>query len=245
MGLMTDFQKNKKAALKSATTTAGKERRGLAAVPLTAIGKQQASALFAKEIQADIDALKCIKSIKQKEAEKSTHLVPKYLPVVQALMVAGSAHPLLGQLLVWLFDIKDIHRAMKLAFYCIENKVPMPERFKRDLPTYLCDVVLEWAEAEFEAGRSTEPYFAQIREHAQHFDLPDQVTAKILRLQGLISLEQKNYGDAVVWLTQALDYGAKVKTALAEAQKGLDAGLDAAGETLQAPTPPSQTEEQQ
>lgn len=41
----------------------------------------------------------------------------------------------------------------------VPKYMPMPERFKRDLPTYLCDTIVDWADAEQDAGRSTEPYF--------------------------------------------------------------------------------------
>lgn len=137
-------------------------------------------------------------------------------------MEAGTVHPLLGQILVWLFDIKDIHMAMELAVYCIEKEIAMPERFKRDLPIYLCDVILEWAETEFEAGRSPEPYFEQICTAAQDFDLPDQVTAKMYRLKDLIAMGKEDFEQAVIDLKQAEHYGAKVKTALAQVEKKLD-----------------------
>jgi hypothetical protein len=219
---MTNFQKKKKEDPRYGEGERGKSFKILATMPGSSIAKQQAVSSFEKELEADIATLGFIKSIKQKEREKAEHLVPKYLPVVKSLMEAGSAHPLLGQILVWLFDIKDIHQAMELAFYCIAKKIPMPERFKRDLPTYLCDVVLEWAESEFEAGRSTEPYLTQICTAAKDFDLPDQVTAKMYRLKGLIALGREDYAQAVLDLQDAEKYGAKVKTALAQAAKKLE-----------------------
>jgi len=220
MGIMTSFQKQKKADPGYGETGSG--YKIVATMPGSSIGKQQAVTAFEKELAADLEKLSFIRSIKQKETEKAEHLVPKYLPVVQTLIAAGSAHPLLGQILVWMFDTKDIHQAMALAFYCIANKVPMPERFKRDLPTYLCDVVLDWADGEFEAGRSTEPYFEQMCEAAKGFDLPDQVTAKMYRLKGLIAEKKEDYAQAVLDLTDAEKYGAKVKTVLARVAKKME-----------------------
>jgi hypothetical protein len=222
MGVMTSFQKKKTADPRFGEGENGKGFKIIATMPSGVIAKQQAVASLAKELEADLETLKFIKSIKQKEREKAEHLVPKYTPVVLTLVAAGSSHPLLGQILVWLFDIKDIHKAMDLAFYCIEKNIPMPERFKRDLPTYLCDVVLEWAEGEFEAGRSAEPYLEQICTAAKGFDLHDQVTAKMYRLKGLIALGRKDYAQAVLDLQDAEKYGAKVKTALAQAAKKLE-----------------------
>jgi hypothetical protein len=125
----------------------------------------------------------------------------------------------LGQILVWLFDIKDIPQAMDLAVYCIAHDVPMPERFKRDLSTFLCDTIIEWAENEHEAGRSCEPYFGQVFDLAKDWDIPDQVRARFYRLRGLIALKKKEWKQAVIELEYASEYGAKVKTWLARANK--------------------------
>ncbi len=219
MGVMTDFQKKKKADPHYGEGDSGRGFKILATMPGSSIAKQQSVAAIDKELAADLETLSFIKSIKQKESEKAEHLVPKYLPVVESMMAAGTDNPLIGQILVWLFDIKDIHQAMILAFYCIEKNIAMPERFKRDLPTYLCDVVIEWAETEFDAGRSPEPYFEQICVAAQDFDLPDQVTAKMFRLKGLIAFGKEDYGQTVLDLQKAELYGAKVKTVLAQAMK--------------------------
>ncbi|MCP3945184.1 MAG: terminase [Desulfobacteraceae bacterium] len=218
MGLMTRFQ-NKKKKDPNYGNTGGVKVIGT--MPTSAIGKQQAVADLEKELKKDLASLKMIQSIKQKENEKATHLVPKYMPVVASLKASGSSHFLLGQILVWLFDIKDIHEAMELAVYCIEKKVAMPERFKRKLPTYLCDTILDWAENEHEAGRTPEPYFRQIYDLAKDWDIPDQVRARLFRLRGLIALEKEDFEQAVTELEKATEYGAKVKTALSKAQKKL------------------------
>ncbi|MCP3941009.1 MAG: hypothetical protein GY710_05950 [Desulfobacteraceae bacterium] len=218
MSLMTRFQNKKKKDPNYGNTGGAKV---LGTMPTSAIGKQQVTADLEKELKKDLASLKMIQSIKQKESEKATHLVPKYMPVVNTMKASGSSHPLLGQILVWLFDIKDIHEAMALAVYCIEKKVPMPERFKRKLPTYLCDTIAEWAENEFEAGRTPEPYFGQLYDLAKDWDIPDQVRAKFFRLQGLIALKKENFKQAVTELEKATEYGAKVKTALSKAQKKL------------------------
>ncbi|MGB3224539.1 MAG: phage terminase small subunit [Desulforhopalus sp.] len=219
MGIMTNFQKKKQADPNHGVDRGKGDFTVIATMPVSKIGKQQAVSAFEKEIESDLAKLKFIRSVKQKESEKAEHLVPKYLPIVETLITAGSAHPLLGLFLVWLFDIKDIHKAMPLALYCIAKKIPMPEWFKRDLPTFLCDAVLDWAEAEFEAGRSVEPYFHQLCEAANDFELVDQITARMHRLKGLIAMAKEDYDMAVLCLQQAEKYGAKVKTALAQAEK--------------------------
>lgn len=221
MGLMKTFQSNKKK-----DPTHGEAKEGgfvvVAHMPGSAIGKQQAMGNMEKELENDLIALKLIRSIKEKERVKAETLVPKYMALVDSLKASGSNHFLLGQILVWLFDIKDIPQAMDLALYCIEHDVAMPERFKRDLPTYLCDTIVEWAENEHEAGRSTEPYFSQVCDLAKDWDIPDQVRARFHRLQGLIAMKKEEWKQAVIAFEYAIEYGGKVKTWLDRARKKLD-----------------------
>jgi len=224
MGLMTDFQRQKKA-----DPSHGAPQDGgygvVGSMPTSTIGKQQATAELERELESDLAALKMIKSIKEKERVKAETLIPKYMPLVNTLQVTGSDHPLLGQILVWLFDTGDIPGAMELAVYCIGHKVPMPEWFKRDLPTFLCDTVIEWAEGEFDEGRTCEPYFTDVFELAHTddslWDLPDQVRAKFYRLRGMIASKAEDWKQAVIDLEYAKEYGAKVKTLLDKANKKL------------------------
>ncbi|MCF8093692.1 MAG: hypothetical protein K9K40_14680 [Desulfotignum sp.] len=230
MSLMVKFQKRHtdgagKAADAEKRSGPGRAVRSL---PASGIARNQAMAKIDAELAADLAGLKAIKSIKQKEAEKQSHLVPKYMPVVQTLKTSGSSHPLLGQILVWLFDIKDIPGAMDLASYCLDHDVPMPERFKRDLPTFLSGTVLEWAEAEQEAGRTPEPYLTDMMDMSQDWDLPDPIRAGFYRVKGLMAMEKEDYSAAVAALETAMEYGAKVKTALFQAEKKLESQADKA-----------------
>ncbi|MDD9304383.1 MAG: hypothetical protein HUK40_19375 [Desulfobacter sp.] len=216
MSLMAQFQQKKDPEY-------GNEAQGgfkvVGSMPGNSIGKQQTITKFEKELANDLEALGMIKSIKQKETEKASHLVPKYMPLVKSLTASGSDHPLLGQILVWIFDIKDIPAAMELALYCIEHEVSMPERFKRDLTTYLCDTIVEWAETEHEAGRSCEPYFTQVCDLAENWDIVDQIRARLFRLRGLIALSKEDWKQAIIEFEYAEEYGAKVKTWLTRAAK--------------------------
>lgn len=216
MSLMKRFQEHKK---NDPGYGEGGRFAVLGTMPTSAIARQQALTGFEKELESDLDKLKLIRSIKQKETEKAEHLVPKYMPVVDTLKASGSSHPLLGQILVWLFDIADIPAAMELALYCIAHGVSMPERFRRDLPTYLCDTIVAWAEGEQEAGRAVEPWFGQICELARSWDIPDEVSAKMLKVKGLVAMDLEAWDDAVTHFEQAETYGAKVKTVLARARR--------------------------
>ena len=227
MSLMKRFQAEKK---KDPSYGTGVKSKVLGTMPTSKLARNQTLAKIEKELENDLAALKLIKSIKQKEQVKAESLVPKYLPTVTGLMASGSDHALLGQVLIWLFDIKDIAQAMDLAIYCIEHDVPMPERFKRDLPTYLCDTIIEWADNEFEAGRSVEPYFTRVFDLAEDWDIHDEIRAKFYRLKGLIAMDKEDFTMAVPALETAMEYGAKVKTALGDAMKKRAACLESGTE---------------
>jgi len=219
MSLMKQFQEKKK---DDPGYGEGESFAVLGTMPSSPVARQQAMAGFEKELEDDLAKLKLIRSVKQKEAEKKAHLVPKYMPMVETLKSSGSNHPLLGQILVWLFDIADLPAAMTLALYCIEHAVPMPERFKRPLPIYLCDTLTAWAEGEQEAGRSVEPYFGEICTLAEDWDIPDEVSAKMFKLKGLVAMDLESWQEAVTHFKRAEEYGAKVKTVMGKARKKLE-----------------------
>lgn len=230
MGLMTKHQEKMKEV---GTDIEPGNYKKIAAMPKSAIARQQVVSDFEKELAKDIEALSMIRSIKEKEKVKAETLIPKYMPLVTTLMADGSNHSLLGQILVWCFDAGDIPKAMEIAAHCIEHDVPMPERFKRDLRTYLCDVVLEWAEEDFETGRSCEPYFSQVFDLAhgeKPWDLPDQVSGKFYRLRGMIAFKNEAWAEAVKDLEKAMSFGAKVKTLLGDAQKKFEDQIEAEAE---------------
>lgn len=218
MGIMKDFQEKKRKDPEYGTRKDG-GFTVVAAMPRTRIGRQKTMANLEQELREDLASLKMIRSIQTKESTKAESLVPKYMPVVRTLVADGSDHPLLGQILVWLFDIKDIPEAMALAAHCIEKQVPMPERFNRDLPVFLCDTIIEWAENEYEADRSCEPYFSQVFDMSRDWDIPDEVSAKFFRLRGLIAMKAEDFARAVKEFETAVEFGAKVKTVLKEAEK--------------------------
>ena len=184
--------------------------------------QQQATVDFEKEVERDLESLKMIKSKKEKESVKANSLVPKYLPFVDGLISSAKAHPFLGLFLVWLFDAGLFDKGLDVAKFCLAHEIPLPEKIKRDIPTFVADVICDWAENQYDDELSASPYFDEVFELVMEHDLHDEVSAKMLRLHGLIALRNEEYQVAVDSLTAALDYGAKVKTKLAEAVKKCD-----------------------
>jgi len=89
---------------------------------------------------------------------------------------------------------------------------------------------LSWADTEFEAGRSVEPYFSRVFDLAENWDLHDEIRAKFYRLKGLIAMDKDDFTMVVPALETAMEYGAKVKTALGDAMKKRAACLESGTE---------------
>ncbi|WP_296592661.1 phage terminase small subunit [Methylophaga sp.] len=114
-------------------------------------------------METDLGRLSNIPVIEDK-AKVKVDLIKNYLPFVKDYIEKGHNYPnsIAVQVMVWLFDIGDIENALSLGLAL--NHMPhqiMPERFKRDLPTYIADEVYEWANSQFKAEQSASPYLDQ------------------------------------------------------------------------------------
>lgn len=184
-----------------------------------AIGRQQLAALLDNALAEDLKSLHDIHSIERKIEAKRDILIPKYRDYVARLRADGTRHDILGYFLVWLFDAGDMEGALDLGFELVGKQIGLPERFNRDLPTFMADAVIDWSDAEFEAGRSPEPYFSTLLECMEAWDLPDALRARYFRLGGLLCERAGDIEGAVSKLERAMSLGAKVKTKLAELTK--------------------------
>lgn len=194
------------------------------------IGKQQLFELLDTSLETDLKSLKDITSVERKVELKRTELVPKYRPYVEQLKEAGLVHPLLGQMVVWLFDVGEIKDCIELGFYCLDNDIVLPERFNRKggMRTFLADSVLEWAEKTYAAGHSINPYFESLFSHVSRlgddpWDVPDQLAAKYHKLDSFVQEDAGRLDLAVDTLEKAQALGASVKTRLEALWKKLAA----------------------
>lgn len=192
----------------------------LGSLPSSLAGRHNAIFRYRKSIEEDLAALKLIRSLEQRRKAKQETLLPKYMPAVQSLMAAGESDSLISQVMVWTFDVGDIGGAIKMALYCIEHEIASP--FRRDIPTFLADAVLTWAEDEIAAGRSVEPWFGTVFGEANVWDLSDVIRARFHRLAGKIAFELQEYAVAVAELERAMALGARVRTLLAQSRKKLE-----------------------
>ncbi|MEI8244363.1 MAG: phage terminase small subunit [Lentisphaerota bacterium] len=149
--------------------------------------------------------------------ELKRELLKTWLPVINAYLAGDQVYQniALTQVLVWCFDIGDINEALRLADAAIEQQQPMPERYKRNVKTYVADAILDWCRDQQarttggdipgnarpgSAGNKTadatpgaiEPYFSRMYEQAMSWPIHDDIKLKYVRLA---ALQAKSAGD--------------------------------------------------
>ena len=126
--------------------------------------------------------------------------------------------------LIWLFDTTQFEKGLELADFAMSQGQVLPERFNRDIPTFVADEVIEWAEAEFKAGRSPEPYVSNLLPRVDgEWNLFERIPARYHKQLGILAMDRKEWALAVTHFerAEALYDGIGVGTRLAGARKAL------------------------
>ncbi|MEL0621780.1 phage terminase small subunit [Marinomonas arenicola] len=90
-------------------------------------------------------------------------------------------------IMIWLFDLGDIARAMPLALYLAAQKIQkMPTRFNSNIEAFICDQLYDWAAAQLKANKSAGPYLEQLINiiESEKWQLPDVVHGKMYAMYG-------------------------------------------------------------
>ncbi|WP_081678727.1 phage terminase small subunit [Desulfocurvibacter africanus] len=250
MGLMRNHQQAMQASrsIEPAGQKIASGARVLGTMPTGLMGGQKLAAMLSASLTEDLKALHNVASVERKADIKRNALIPKYRDYVERLMADGQRHDLIGWFLVWCFDAGCIEDGLRVAFWCLEHGQTLPERFKASLPLFVATQLLEWAEREYNAERTFEPYLSIVLleiesdgpDSGNTWDLPDQVKAGFHRLLGLQAEREGKLSLAAQELERAFALGAKVKTALEAVKKRLarDGGQDGQDEQQQQPSDP-------
>jgi len=169
-------------------------------------------------------------------------LLPTWLKPVEAYLAGGQIYQneVLTRIMVWCFDVGDIETALKLAAVAIEQKQPMPERFDRDVVTYVADAFREWCKAQRVAENPIQPYFDRMFEAVIVWPVHDEIKMKYCKIA---AEEARKAGDperALTLYKEAERYSpqkAQVKTVKAELEKEIAIKMDAARHAKPAVTP--------
>lgn len=114
-------------------------------------------------MSADLATLSTIHDVTEK-AKAKVGMLATYLPFVNDYISKGDNYPndIAVRVCIWLFDILDIERALILAFALIKQNQVTPPKFDRDLPTFVCDAMYDYANALLKQEKSASPYLDQV-----------------------------------------------------------------------------------
>lgn len=145
--------------------------------------------LVRSTIDADLRQLKAIKPMAGKLEYKNKVLM-SYTPYLDAPDMPIDIKVIL---MVWLFDIGSMAKALEIARVAIDGDYPMPDFINQAPAEFVADTVLAWTERHFKNGQAIEPYFSQVFTWVtQEFNTYEVVVAKYYKLAGLIALGQYN-----------------------------------------------------
>lgn len=159
-------------------------------------------------LDQDLERVSAINGMAMRQALKRDELLPKYQDYVQRYCESGLNFPnrVLVQVMIWLFDTEEFEDGMELAHFAIGQGQQMPERFKRDIQTFVADAVCDWAYAEYKAKRSPEPYLSDLLSLVDgEWELTEQIPAKYHKLVGLRAMEAKDWGLALLHFNRATE----------------------------------------
>lgn len=170
-------------------------------------------------METDIARIKSVKKIPEKVALKEK-LLSSYLPFVMDYTANEHDYPcsVAVQSMIWAFDVGNIELALNLGLYLEKTgNQQMPEKFKRDLITFVCDEVYEWAKTQLENKQSASPYLDEIIAYVDdnEQDLHPLVISKNLVMLAKHRDREENYVECVALCEraeQANPEGAGVKT---------------------------------
>ncbi len=182
--------------------------------------------LMEASLDEDLKRLSDLKNLASKQTLKRTELLPKYQDFIQRYMDSGLVmqNPVLVQVMVWLFDTEQFEDGLELADFAIEQGQEMPERFKRNVQTFVADAVIEWAFREYNAQRSPEPYLSDLLPRVDgEWDLPEQIPSKYHKLIGMRAMEAEQWETALKHLERSTELHAKAgnETRIAKCRKAI------------------------
>lgn len=182
--------------------------------------------LMEAALAQDLERISEINSRELRQQLKRDELLPKYLEYVQRYRDSGLNYPnaVVMQVLVWLFDTAQFEAGLELADFAIEQGQQLPERFKRDVQTFVADELIEWAEAEHKAGRSPEPYVSNLLPRVDgEWELFERIPARFHKLLGILAMDEKDWAKAITHFERATELYSEigVNTRLEGARKAL------------------------
>ena len=129
-----------------------------------------------------------VEDIEERKAYKA-ETIKKLEAFVNGYVESAAKYPNIVAVwvMVWLFDLGDIARAVPLALHLATQKIHiMPTRFNSSIFQFICDYVYDWAVKQLEANKSAGPYLEQIIKaiESEKWQLSDIVHGKMYAIHG-------------------------------------------------------------
>lgn len=114
------------------------------------------------QFERHCDQLSALNSIDEKVEFKKS-ILPDYIQFLTEYQQKGERYPnaVLSRVVFWLLDTGDIHNAFNFAKLAIEQQQIQPAGFKRTLTTAFVESIADWAERQYKADASAEPYLTE------------------------------------------------------------------------------------
>lgn len=176
-----------KAAQLAAAEKSGAENPYLADAAMPAMPVDTGSLEhYQAALSADLNSLKALKTLEEKSAAKKT-MIETYWGFVDNYVKQGHAYPndVAVWTLIWLFDVLDIERGLYLALHLIKQGIHnTPVKFDRDIPTFVCDSMYDWANELLKKEQSVSPYLDTLAAtiESDHWSLAPPVKSKVFAM---------------------------------------------------------------
>lgn len=146
--------------------------------------------LLMTKLQEDIWRLKDIAST-EKKVEAKRDMIEAYQAHVDAVLCAGEEtgkavqDDIVVTMMIWSLDIGDWDRALDIAEHVFRFGLQLPQRFKRDAPTFVTEQIAETA---LNAARLDQDFSRDVLSRtltlSQPYDILDVVRAKLRKAMG-------------------------------------------------------------
>lgn len=184
--------------------------------------------LLVNSMEVDLRRLSGL-SHSERDKLKAADLIPKYQPIALDYLESGDSYrnPVLVEVIIMMMDIGDIPAALELALPAVEQKQPMPRRFKKtNLPTFIADNVIAWSNAQLARDKKIEPCFSNTFEAMMDdgWKVPREVVAKFHKIAAEVAMKDGQLEQALEHFIRASEIdpsGAKCATKIAQLKKKL------------------------
>ena len=160
-------------------------------------------------MDADLATLKNIPDLADKAKLKAEY-IPKYWDFISHYFADKHhyANSILVQIMIWLFDISNMDKAVPLALAIIKQGVhTMPPQFGRNLETFVCDEIYDWSNAQLKQDKTASPYLDDLIDAltSEQWDVHVAVKSKIYAMQAKHKMRLGEYQNVLDLCDKAIE----------------------------------------